>query len=170
MIMSLGIQKRGTIKHSGYVLGVSISIYGSDGRVALDSLAGLVNGNPANVRKAAFVDNWSIFYLACASFLTRFVSKMVRVMARFSCSSQSDIRQFLLTKIAVDVVSNSLKHELRQSINLKELYFLYLENNRRYPVIFSVTQDTSSFLSTSLLTVEGSSSCHLLGTIKWDGT
>ena len=101
-----------------------ISIYGSDGRVALDSLAGFVNGNPAKVRKVAFVDNWPIFYLACASFLTRFVSKMVRVMARFSCSSQSDIRQFLLTKIAVDVdvVSNSLKHKLRQSITVNPLF------------------------------------------------
>lgn len=108
-----------------------ISICGGGGRVSLDSLGGFVYDYPADVQKVAFVDNWPIFYLACASFLTRFV--------RFSCSSQSDMRQFLLTKIAegVDGVFNRLKHKLLQSINLTELYFLYLENNRMYPVTFS---------------------------------
>ena len=78
------------------------------------------------------------------------------------------MRQFLLTKITVGVdgVFNRLKHKLLQSINLIELYFLYLENNRMYPVTFFVTQDTSSFLSTSLLTVKGSASYHLLGDDK----
>ena len=123
--------EKGTSKHSGYVLGVFISICGGGGRVSLDSLGGFVYGYPADVQKVAFVDNWPIFYLACASFLTRFV--------RFSCSSQSDMRQFLLTKIAVGVdgVFNRLKHKLLQSINLIELYFLYLENNRMYRVTFS---------------------------------
>ena len=152
--------EKGTSKYCGYVLGVFISICGGGGRVSLDSLGGFVYDYPADVQKVAFVDNWPIFYLACASFLTRFVG--------FSCSSQSDMRQFLLTKIAVGVdgVFNRLKHKLLQSINLIELYFLCLENNRMYPVTFFVTQDTSSFLSTSLLTVKGSSSYHLLGDDK----
>ena len=49
------------------------------------------------------------------------------------------MRQFLLTKIAVGVdgVFDRLKHKLLQSINLIELYFLYLENNRMCPVTFS---------------------------------
>lgn len=72
-----------------------ISICGGGGKVSLDSLGGFVYGYPTDVQRVAFVDNWPIFYVACASFLTRFV--------RFSCSSQSDMRQFLLTKIAVDV-------------------------------------------------------------------
>ena len=95
-----------------------ISICGGGGRVSLDSLGGFVYDYSADVQKVAFVDNWPIFYLAYGSFLTRFV--------RFSCSSQSDLRQFLLTKIAegVDGVFNRLKHKLLQSINLIELYFL----------------------------------------------
>lgn len=95
-----------------------ISICGGGGRVSLDSLGGFVYDYPADVQKVAFVDNWPIFYLACASFLTRFV--------RFSCSSQLDMRQFPLTKIAVGVdgVFNRLKHKLQKSINLTELYFL----------------------------------------------
>ena len=123
--------EKGTSKHCGYVLGVFISICGGGGRVSLDSLGGFVYDYPADVQKVALVDNWPIFYLACASFLTRFV--------RFTWSSQSDMRQFLLTKITVGVdgVFNRLKHKLLQSINLIELYFLYLENNRMYPVTFS---------------------------------
>ena len=155
-----GHSEKGTCKCCSYVLGVFISICGGGGRVSLKWLGDFVYGYPADVQKVAFVDNWPIFCLACASFRTPFVG--------FSCSSQSDMRQFLLTKITVGVdgVFNRLKHKLLQSINLIELYFLYLENNRMYPVTFFVTQDTSSFLSRSLLTVKRSSSYHLLGDDK----
>ena len=67
MHVSWHLEKR-TSKYCSYVIGVFISICGGGGRVSLDSLGGFVYDYPEDVQKVAFVDNWPIFYLACASF------------------------------------------------------------------------------------------------------